>query len=137
MTTIVYRDGVLATDSGSTSDGIHICTVRKIGRTAQGGLVALTGDSVECAMALKWFENGVGEAPNTDCGGLLIHADGSVHAIGRACCTVPIQGPFHARGSGYAISLGAMAAGATAERAISIACQFDCYSVGPVQIERL
>lgn len=48
--------------------------------------------------------------------------------------SVQIDAPFHADGSGCAIAIGAMAAGADAKRAVEIACDYDTQCGGPVHV---
>ena len=48
-----------------------------------------------------------------------------------------IRAKFLAIGSGAAVALGAMAAGADAKQAVRIACQFDAHTKGPVKAYKL
>ena len=45
---------------------------------------------------------------------------------------VLVDAPFMALGSGAKVAMGAMAAGATAERAVRIACDYDIYTGGRI-----
>lgn len=141
MTTIAYRDGILCTDSACTSSqGILLGTVRKLGRAPDGSLIAAAGKSMACAVVVAWAESGMEGSPNVsddDFGAILVRPDRTVHHLSGDGSTVQIDAPFHAEGSGYQIALGAMAAGASAEEAVQIACKLDGKSREPVQLIRL
>ena len=142
MTTICYRDGVLAADSGGTQSGImetfsekiHVVVSRDFGLCAFG----LCGEDRQILMFKSWLETG--EAHNL----LFKEEDGGcVAAIVVSEDGVPIlfdgegqmscgAAPFLAIGSGRAVALGAMENGADAVRAVEIACKYDIYSGGQV-----
>ena len=140
MTTIAYRDGVLAADSASCAGGTWSGSTRKIGRAPDGSIAALSGTVVDCHAVLRWVEHGMDERKRPveqDVAGLLITADGTVYLVEGNAPPAPITAPFYAAGSGRQIALGAMAAGASAQRAVEIACEWDTGSRGPVVVERL
>lgn len=138
MTTIAYRDGVLAADQLLTRNDIVIGLRTKIFRLKSGDLVAGCGNSGAVATLRGWYDAGAKgvqpEAPNSalvvfQCdGGILIFEAGHSHRLDRSAAA------FHAFGSGNEIALGAMAAGATAEQAVAAAIALDVYSGGRVDI---
>lgn len=137
MTTVAYRDGVLATDSASTAGGIYSGSVRKMARSPDGSLVGVSGGTVACAELLRWVEGGMQGRPDVsgDVYGVLIGTDRTVHIIEDGGRPVAIEASFFACGSGREIALGAMAMGASAQRAVEIACMWDRCTVGPVVVE--
>jgi hypothetical protein len=58
VTTIVYRDGVMAADSLICDGGIRVGTVRKITRSADGGLVSACGNLNEMVRFQDWAARG-------------------------------------------------------------------------------
>lgn len=140
MTTLAYRDGVLAADSLATAGGIRdseVLKVRKIGRLLTAGC----GSGALCEKFVGWVQRGMpGNSPwegsGADGNSLLVAPDRSLVVFG---VNGPwrVDRPFYALGSGGDIALGAMAAGASAEEAVEIAIRFDVYSGGPIRSIRL
>lgn len=135
MTTIAYRDGVLAADSLGTAGGYrdgHCVKIRRIGRLLVGGC----GNGAICEQFVDWVKKGMnGASPwtGTEAGNsLVICPDGTLLMFGQS-------GPwrsssdFYALGSGELLALGAMAHGATAHQAVEAAIRFDCHSGGPIR----
>lgn len=140
MTTIAYRDGVLAADSLITSGTMrcgHEIKVKALGKLLYGscGSCGLT-DKVEA-----WMRSGmVGDRPPLKVG----EAAGSVfvfmpddrivwmHEDGDTV----IRAPYWAAGSGERFALGAMAHGASAEEAVKAAIAHDTVSGGEVTVLR-
>ena len=142
MTTIAFRDGVMATDSLVT-DGSNIYrgTTKKIYRIGDS-LLSMCGNLGLFDVMVDWVSRGMplGDLPNvgneSDFAAMLVSRDRLVGFTEK----FRIQehtAEFHAMGSGNEIALGAMAMGATAEQAVETACRFDVYSAGPIQVERL
>jgi ATP-dependent protease HslVU (ClpYQ) peptidase subunit len=139
VTTIAYKDGVLAADRQSNWGGGKAGFVRKIGRNKAGDLIGLTGDCASCATFLTWFEAGEqGEAPP-----MKVEDDDSFAMIARAGGAlmlrsnrgvVELDAPYFAMGSGREYALGAMAHGAGAAAAVDIACRLDNSSGGGVDV---
>jgi 20S proteasome alpha/beta subunit len=136
MTTIAYRDGVLAGDTqvtcGSTIDG-YVAKVFRKGRL----LYTTTGDSGLGDRFRQWVESGMeGDAPemkdgDANANGLLFPGgDRVVWRYDKVWATH--HAPFFAYGSGSTIALGAMYAGATAEEAVRAAATRDTNTGGEV-----
>ncbi len=139
MTTIVYRDGVMAADSAINSGDVAVGTMRKIVPVGDMGFLALAGavgpHITETADWLsKWPETvGAPECVQKSgvCGlfalysGLVLQIDGGA--------PYEMEAPFFAEGSGRFIALGALAMGATAKQAVDIAIRYDHCSGGPTQ----
>ena len=142
MTTIVYRDGVLAADRLVIKHEVSIGHRRKIEdvRNADGeliGWVAVCGwppDNMSAAQWLsKWPE--IGPAPkrfeDCDAGGFFLMKSGGVWILGGSE-PFQVEADFHATGSGFEIAMGALAMGASAIRAIEIASSYDQSTGGGV-----
>lgn len=139
MTTIVWRGGILATDSQATMgmDTISMTGLRKIHRLSSGGLVAGCGTTAKINVAVRALEAG-DKLPNLN-DATLIHVlpDGDI-TVHEASGSYTVSGTdFYAWGSGMGPALGALHVGASAIQAVVAACCVDPYSGGKVQSARL
>lgn len=143
MTTIAYRDGVLAADSLVCGDNTRWGAKTKIVRARCGIMGGASGDASAAAHYLEWVESLEKEpqpeaAPDTTHGvdGLLISRDGSVWCWTGGMSLFRMELPegetFTAIGSGAKLAMGAMAMGASAERAVEIAIKYDIYTGGRI-----
>lgn len=143
MTTIAYRDGVLAADTqitcGSTIDG----WTQKAFRKGQL-LFATTGCSGRGDAFLAWVRSGMkGDAPemkgekedDEEANGFLF--PGGDRVVWRyRNVWASHRAPFFAYGSGADIAIGAMLAGATAEEAVRCAAERDTATGGEITVLR-
>lgn len=143
MTTVALKDGVIAADRLITNRDIVVGLQKKLFvATGPGGpyVHASVGECGHDDAVGLWIARGMSLSEIPDIGehghavvvwraGLRILTDGVMFEPGEA--------PFHAWGNGRDIALGAMAAGASAEEAVEIACRFDVYSRGPVDVIRI
>lgn len=143
MTTIAYRDGVLAADSLSTRYGNREGTVCKIAKKAN--LMAGASGSADMCQAFRvWFMTGckgqppyMGDPDKSWAEGFIVMPDGAVAVFGPSSQWVnQPYGGFSAWGSGSDVALGAMAAGATAEQAVAAAIMLDINSGGEITVLR-
>lgn len=143
MTTIVYRDGIVAADSRVTSESeagghiVHHCV--KLFRKG-GAIVGLQGESSPGMLFLSWFGS---KAPppsalmesEADFCALVLTRKG-LFEYDKWCNAEAVMLPkhraYHAIGSGAKAAFGALAMGATARRAVAVACMFDPYTAPPV-----
>lgn len=136
VTTIVYRDGILASDSGVFDRGVLVArTPDKIWRNPDGSLAGFTGCFGDLAKFREWMQGGCeGDAPDMqdDCEGLQIMPDGTVYWYGDKARKIRQDGPFFPIGAGFRIAIGALHMGATAEQAVQICCDLDDSTAGPV-----
>jgi hypothetical protein len=138
MTTIAYKDGILAVDSAVTCDGRYEGSCKKW-LQVDGAVAGVTGQ----AMVLGRLKIAVDGEGFPDFDFLLLHDSELmlVSSAGIFCVTkvgfLKIEAPFAAIGSGAGIAYGAMAAGASAEEAVKIACEYDCATRGPVAALKL
>jgi hypothetical protein len=155
MSTIAYKDGVMAGDSQLTQNYANVGMVRKIGRNSDGLII---GGAVGCLSDVSAFIDYIQNL------GPLMPNFPAIHAAPPASPLHPgedsplgmviIQNPhslqpriflwegtsrlnevvadYLALGSGKNAALGAMEAGASAKRAVEIACMIDPYSGLPV-----
>lgn len=136
MTTVAYRDGVLCSDSSSNYNGLRWASVPKIGRAPDGTMGGASGDSGMCDEFRRWIEAGASadlpSLPPEQVTAFIVRPDGTMAGWdGREM--YQISGAFIAVGSGAAVAMGAMAAGASARRAVEIAIALDSGSAGPIQ----
>ena len=140
MTTIAYRDGVLAVDTAITSDnGVCRGRVSKLRRTPSGLLFAICGQAGLSDVFSRWLEDGADplQRPTlndkSDFAALVVFSDSRVAAFSERFVAQFLIADFHAMGSGNELALGAMAMGASAEEAVRVACRFDVWSREPVE----
>jgi 20S proteasome alpha/beta subunit len=141
MTTIAYRDGIMAADRAAHlgNDWKKPDRVTKIIRLEDGSLFAAAGDTGVFSKLLTWLTAGLarGERPEIpDCDVLLLGHDGRLWFFSGAGKRL-VDAPFAAIGSGAPVAYGAMHAGATAERAVEIAALVDPWTGGEIQVEIL
>lgn len=129
----------MAADSLVTSDRVVSGTVRKLSRLKDGGIVGCAG-RVDVAGEFAAWLNGVAEKPkevDDDFYALVLTADGEVFLYDERLSPTHVEADFYAIGSGHEVAKGAMAAGATPEEAVEIACKLNLYTGPPVLVERL
>lgn len=132
MTTLVYRAGVLAADSRTTSgDVIEPGAWPKVGRLKDGRAWGYCGNTADAMAFVRALNEGgaekMGDATLVVIGDVLeVFEEGGSYVA-------PADVPFMAWGSGRAAALGALYVGASAHDAVVAACQVDSNSGGPVQ----
>lgn len=139
MTTVAYKDGILAADRAISGAG-HIGSTRKVfRRKLDGALVGWCGTVSVCQRWVDWFLTGErGAAPNlgTDEDSssvvLVVRPNGDVEQHDRYGRAV-YEAPYYAIGSGGDYALGAMAFGATARQAVAAAMKHDHMTGSGVQ----
>jgi ATP-dependent protease HslVU (ClpYQ) peptidase subunit len=159
MTTIAYRDGVMACDSCWTYGGTVDTLTTKISRLSSGALFGTAGqndgrslvamlDKVKTPAQLPSYESLM--ALRADILGLLVLPKGRVYKIATTMTSPEnwdsemedyglweISGPFAAVGSGGDMALVAMDCGKSARDAVRIACKYDPNSRAPVHMASL
>jgi hypothetical protein len=135
MTTIAFRDGLLAVDSLLVSRGT-IRGYQAKGRRIDGGRVAWTGDIGGAAAIVGWIEAGrSGPAPDPEgCSVVWLPDDGPHTLITDGFESVNPDAEFHSWGAGDDLAKGAMAMGATAARAVRVAIDLSTHSGGDVVV---
>lgn len=147
MTTIAYRDGVIAADSWATywteagGSRRHSCTklYRKWisqGRKRREVIIGTAGESTPALLFVDWYGSGQ-PVPDLlrDLGGdftcLILSKEGLFEAD-VYCRPDRVQDEFFAVGSGAKCALAAMACGKSAVDAVRIAARFDPYTGGRI-----
>lgn len=141
MTTIAYRDGVIAADTGCFNDGLYEGEVDKLWTLPDVGILGCCGEYGAILKVVEWLRNG-GKADdkprlsrNSEFTGLVVKCEGNVVHYQMGLRPMLIGASFHAIGSGRKIAVGALAAGASAEQAVQIACRYDRMSMEPVRTQ--
>lgn len=139
MTTIAIRDGIMAADTAVFEGAVYAGIISKIVKARDGSLVGASGKAAACwdYIHRAQVESDKPMQIGEDASALIIKPDGSVWCIEAGGPPFRIEGPFHATGPGAGVAIGAMAAGATAEEAVEIACRYDKASRAPVETLRL
>jgi ATP-dependent protease HslVU (ClpYQ) peptidase subunit len=143
MTTLAYRNGVMAADSKCSAAETNYSSATKIHKLPDGSLVGFCGRSTACERMLDVMKQasvsgGLSHDLFQDCKGaqgLYVEAtSGKVYFLqgGKHSGYCELEGEVFADGSGFIVALAAMKAGATAEKAVEIACELDNNSGGPV-----
>ena len=127
MTVVVYRDGILAGDNCSWSDGIRRKST-KVFRFYSWGelhLVGFTGQEGYCRQVLNWLQEKEAKPVYLDkdtehyqCA--LLVRNGVIYTLNNALDLIPTDEEYFAIGAGQEIAWGALHAGATAEEAVMI-----------------
>jgi ATP-dependent HslUV protease subunit HslV len=130
VTTIAYKDGVVAADTQiTTGGGWRASSVQKIHRAGPyifGGC----GDLGDLEMFRSWVKKGLpGAAPiftddDSEC--FIIMPDRSIVCLLSKGKVMREYADYYAWGSGCRFAIGAMACGASAEDAVRIAAKHDC-----------
>lgn len=143
MTAIVYRDGILAADTGVWAGDVLIGVyAQKIVRLADGSLIASAGSVDDITWFIEWAQEGFpveGRPTDFDAfGALHVQVDGSVRKFGKKCRPYPAANqPWFIEGGYEDFLHGACANGATAAEAVYLAIQHCPYVGGSVQIMEL
>lgn len=142
MTTIAYRDGVIAADSRTTFKSfVDSDKVKKLFKLPDGAVVGLSGDWAAGMRMLKALRKAVKDGTKE-----LPSVRGKFHAL-LACPNgdaffyedqdwtnlQEYKYDYYAIGSGVYYALSAMDVGATATEAVAIGIKRDIYSGGKVQ----
>jgi 20S proteasome alpha/beta subunit len=137
VTTIAYRDGVLAGDTRvCVGDSVYTDRQRKVWRLRDGRLFGWAG-AVEKAEIMRRHLLGKGEAPvdqNLSC--IIVEPSGAIR-MHEGAIWVKQAGPYVALGTGQTAALAAMDAGASAIEAVRIGIKRDANSGGRVMSVKL
>lgn len=136
MSTVVYRDGILAADRQITGDNMILGKVQKV-FVAGDHLVGITGAYADAMAFVQWASTNFDpkRKPQTerDVEAVVVRRDGSFHVRSSPLWVEePITTNFYASGSGSHIAIGALAMGADPVKAVQIACEYDIFSGGGI-----
>jgi hypothetical protein len=131
VTTVAYRDGIIAADRRVTQDGQRTPGGHtKIGRTKSGWLYGASGVLADCIRfercMKKWDGTGTPKnVPFDGFNGIAISPKGLIHWAEKGMLWPAPQTAFAALGSGSDAALGALYHGASAREAVEIASLVD------------
>lgn len=140
MTTIAYRDGVLASDSLGNRNGLRrkVKKVYRVGDHIMGGC----GNYQDCIAFVNWWPqrnerelsfrqySGDKDAPDLY---MIVVGPGGAQAWGEHLQPTDILDDFYAVGSGASAAMAAMHMGASAEEAVRIASLVDIGTGGDIE----
>jgi len=144
MTTIAYKDGIVAFDSRITRGDIVLDNNYNKLLTSKGLKLVCCGALPDCHIALSILSEGLAEeVENSSTGNLEFYGylidNSKVYSIyfrGGCVVKLPLK-DVNASGSGMEFALGAMEAGASAKEAVKIACKYDIRSGGRVRTTKV
>ncbi len=126
MTTIAYKDGILAADTQLTDGNMkYLC--RKIEVLTGGEVVSSAGNEDDFYIWRDWYYGDKKKAPKlhkTFCL-FMINLEGKPVRFNANCVEVPITDPLFALGSGEPMARAAMIYGLTAKQAVLFASEVD------------
>ena len=145
MTTIAYKDGVMAADSGSWIGDLVANGVVKVARGADGSLYGVTGYAGPCSGFIRWVNGGekgaMPEPQETDIKDnastfivLIARPDGEVQILSAYGVEDCGKLPFMAVGAGCVGAMCAMAVGASPQRAVQTVIDYANGAQPPVRI---
>lgn len=145
MTTVVFRDGVFASDTlvigGDLKSHAEKMFVRTTGRgtNRRKVVIGVSGTLGPAMLFVDWYgkqskppERFLTMSDDSDFDA-LVWDRGKLFTFDRECYPMPITDPFYAIGSGAAAALGAMHKGASAVEAVRIAMKIDSQTGGSVK----
>ena len=138
MTTITYKDGILAADSQTTVGHIQSSSTFSKIKKFDDGYAAFSGlcSDIPILFDLIKGKEVEGDTKDIDAKAIVMPNEGkpyqaSVDSLGKLY-KHPIN-KFSAIGSGWSIAMGAMQSGASAKEAVKAAIKLDIYSGGAVK----
>jgi ATP-dependent protease HslVU (ClpYQ) peptidase subunit len=139
MTTIAYKDGIMAADGRETLDGFILNDAcKKIMRLGDGSLVGGHGETQGINQVMDALFAGKDKLPKAEGADLLmVKPDGKMYLKeGGDRKFRPLESnlKFYAIGSGARYAITAMKAGADAKRAVELAIEADVWSGGKIQV---
>lgn len=144
MTTIAYRDGVLAADTAMHRGTTRVDGITKIVRASDGLLAGAAGTAGYNGSFLAWAVDGrlraepppVAKEDNDNYDtGLIFHPDGLVELF-EPSGRFEARPAYFAIGSGRDAALGAMFSGADAVTAVKAAIAHDAWTSGGITVLR-
>lgn len=145
MTTVAYRDGVIAANHGGSMADVKDAGSTVIFRPEDCGcLIGVSGNLEDALDWRNWYLNGRSrkEVPqpirhtdkdHPDFTGMVITPNRSIEIWTQYYQPIPISGGIWAIGSGRMFAMGAMMNGASARESVLIARDLDPYTWGDVE----
>lgn len=141
MTTIAYRDGIMAADTQLTTAD-RIFRTEKILRLPDGSLFAGAGGFTDVIKVRTWVADGCPDempelSENADIECLWVKPDGSIFLLDKEMELMAVCSEYISIGTGSQYALAAMYMGANAENAVQVACEFDPSTSKPIKLYNL
>lgn len=142
MTTIAYRDGVMASDTQVSAGGRKFRT-HKVKPLKDGGLIGSSGKLADILKIQRWAEAGFPDEGKPDFGDegefecLIVTGAGEIYLLDEEMELMPFFDPFIAVGSGGAYAMAAMECGKSPEDAVRVAAKYDANTSEPVETFRV
>lgn len=141
MTTIAYRNGVMASDTLVSDEGYLQKTFRPKIKEIRGCLVGCAGGAWAGNVFFEWFEGNKEDdcfanelSGDDDFTALVVDANKEVFIYNRYLSPDDVSDMDNvAIGSGSKIAMALMDFGATAEEAVKVTIDHDLYSGGKIQ----
>lgn len=146
MTTVVFHNGTMASDSRYTDGSVGITRGPKIFRKRVGKtdvLIGICGDVYAAMMFVDWYGSGDKALYDvlvdmTDDGFEVMIWDGKkLRTANRYCRPTDIDEPYYAIGSGGKHAITALDCGKNAAQAVQMAIKRDSFSGGRIVTMRL
>jgi hypothetical protein len=134
MTTIAYKNGVLACDKQGTDDNFVMKCTKWV--EDDDTVYIVTGTLVKGLRFIEYLRGGEGKPPKLG-DTVVLEFDkktGALKVWESKDMALPIECGIYAHGSGYAFAIGAMHAGCTPDEAVKIASKVDAYTGGGVKV---
>jgi len=136
MTTIAYKEGVIAADTAVHDGDTYAGQCDKIWTMSNGWLGGAAGCMGDCSAFARWFLSKCdGDPPNfaeDDSEALVIRDRGNIEWIGGKGRRAFYRPEHCAIGSGFPVAAGAMAAGASAIEAVKVAARLNAFTQEPI-----
>lgn len=134
MTTIAYRDGIVAADSLAVSCGWKMThAVQKLHRMKDGSVCAVSGDLTEGMAFIRAMDAGQEQLPALGDSARVVHFKrGRVISVYEGTSFFSLQCNFCAWGSGSPAANAALIMGADAVRAVEVAAMLDDSTGGEI-----
>lgn len=142
MTTVAYKDGVMAADSKVTQGRSTITFMDKIIQK-NGYVFGISGCPAACTRVVDWVaEHGLYEADNSrhkrgdfD---ILVWYKNQLYSLDNELYPIRLnKNKPHTLGTGADVAMGALMAGATVKQAVEIAVKIDVYTGGKIKVVTL
>ena len=135
MTTIAFRDGVMACDSRMTGGYIAVCRSKVV--VGRDCLVGFCGDPIAAYGGAMYLAGEIQDRPqsnDSDDVTFLVWRDGRLYLADSSLRELPLDGnKYFAIGSGEQAAIVAMHMGASAKEAVQMAIRVDENSGPPVK----
>lgn len=133
MTTIAYRDGIIAADGLATRNGIIVERAgEKLQRLPNGHVVGVTGEVHRRQLFVEWYLDQSKERPDLSETSVMVLTEKGLFEYEGKCGFSQIHDKFTAWGSGSPAAMAAMQMGASAYEAVRVASEVDIYTGGAI-----